>query len=163
MIIGSCGAGKSTLSRRLSAITGIEIIHLDKEHWQPGWTEPSTEEWRRRVAELVQRDRWIMDGNYGGTMDLRLPHADTIIFLDRPTWLCLYRVGKRVLSTYGRVRPDMAEGCPERFDWEFIQYVYSFRRKHRPRILAHLQHLRDDQELIVLRKESEVKALLKKL
>lgn len=136
LILGCSGAGKTTLSSELARLTGLPIIHLDKHYWRAGWVEPSKEEWRAQVARLTAQPAWIMDGNYGGTIPERLAAADTAIVLDFPTWLCLWRVTKRIVSGYGRTRPDLAEGCPEQIDLAFLRYVATFRRKQRPRVMA---------------------------
>ena len=78
LVIGAGGAGKSTFAARLSRKYGLPLIHLDALYWQPGWVEPGKAEWLERVAQVVAQDRWVMDGNYGGSLDLRLPRADTI-------------------------------------------------------------------------------------
>jgi adenylate kinase family enzyme len=79
-IIGSCGAGKSTLARQMGTILGLEVIHLDSFFWKPGWVETPRVEWRSTVENLVKRETWIIDGNYGSTFDIRLEAADTIVF-----------------------------------------------------------------------------------
>jgi adenylate kinase family enzyme len=84
LILGSPGAGKSTLARRLAERTGLPVIHLDAEYWQPGWVEPEPAAWAGTVSRLVERPRWIMDGNYGGTRAIRIAAADTAIYLDYP-------------------------------------------------------------------------------
>ena len=89
LLIGSGGAGKSTLARRIAARTGLPLIHLDALYWKPGWVETPAAPWRETVAGLLQRDTWVMDGNYGGTLDLRLAACDTAIFLDLPPRICL--------------------------------------------------------------------------
>lgn len=76
MIIGCCGAGKSTLARKLHAVAGLELIHLDRQYWKSGWIETEPEEWGEKVAGLVAKPNWIIDGNYGGTMDIRIKRAD---------------------------------------------------------------------------------------
>jgi len=134
-VIGCSGSGKSTLSRLLGGVTGLPVIHLDREHWQPGWTEPPRDAWAARVAALAERPEWIIDGQYGAQLRDRLIRADLAIFLDLPTPICLSRVVRRTIGGHGRVRPDMGEGCPERFDLEFLRYVASFRRRQRPNIL----------------------------
>ena len=95
-------------------------------------------EWRARVAELIARERWIIEGNYAGSLDLRLPRADTVVWFDYPTSRCLRRVLWRVATTYGEVRSDMGAGCPERLDWEFLRYVWRFNRIERPKTVAAL-------------------------
>lgn len=137
-IIGSPGAGKSTLARAIGARTGLPVIHLDQLHWEPGWTEPEERVWQARVAQAAEGERWIIDGNYGGTMETRFARADLVLWLDFPTALCLWRIGKRIARGYGRVRADMAPGCPEKLDWSFLSYVARFRRDGRPRLLAAL-------------------------
>ena len=128
LVIGSPGAGKSTFARELAQRSSLPRIHLDAEYHVPGWSEPDEDAWQARLKELVAGDCWIIDGNYGGSMDFRLARADTAILLDYPTWLCLWRVLKRVVRLHGTVRPDAAPGCPERIDWEFLAYIASFRR-----------------------------------
>lgn len=126
LIIGRGGAGKSTLARVLGELTGLPVIHLDTEHWLPGWVEPPDDAWKARVAELVRGERWIMDGNFGGTFDERFAAADTVIFLDFAGWLCAWRVLRRVQQWHGRSRPDLPEGCPEQFDFKFLRWVWTY-------------------------------------
>ena len=116
-------AGKSTFARALAAMTGLPLIHLDKEFWRPGWKATPRPEWRTRTSELVAGERWIMDGNYAGTLDLRLPRADSVMWCDYSRLVCLRRAVWRAVTGYNRVRADMAEGCPERFDPEFLRYI----------------------------------------
>ena len=136
LVIGISGAGKSTFSRALANTTGLPLIHLDKEFWQPGCVQTPRPEWRAKVGELAARERWIMDGNYDSSLDLRLPRADTVLWFDYPMLRCLRRAMWRAVTTYGRVRPDMAEGCPERIDLEFLRYIWTFNAKQRPRVVA---------------------------
>jgi adenylate kinase family enzyme len=99
-----------------------------------------------------------MDGNYGGTLMLRLSAADTVIFLDFPTWVCLGRVLLRVIRSLGRTREDMAPGCPERFDLSFLGYVWRYRREDRSRHLAAVAAL--GGRLIILHRPAEVAHLV---
>src|SRR2546423_9077146 len=95
MLSGAGGSGKSVMATRIAAQTGLPLIHLDALFWKPGWIETPREKWRRIVEELVRGDAWVMDGNYGGTLDLRLAACDTVLFLDFPPIVCLWRVLKR--------------------------------------------------------------------
>ena len=158
LVLGSPGAGKSTLAAQLATRTGLPLIHLDQQYWQAGWVEPDKESWRARVAEIAARDEWIIDGNYGGTLAVRLARADTVILLDFPTHLCLLRVLRRSVTGRGRVRPDMAEGCPERFDPAFFTYVARYRRdagRRNGRLLENFSG-----QLIRLRRPREIERLL---
>lgn len=155
MIIGCCGAGKSTFARALAERLPLPLIHLDQYFWLPGWREVDREQWLTINRELVARENWIMDGNYGSTMDLRLERAETVIFLDTSRWICLWRVLKRIFLNYGRVRSDLVEGCPERFDWPFLKYVYNFHREKRPALLAKLEQLSSSRQVIHIRNRRE--------
>lgn len=135
LIIGCSGAGKSTLARKLHERTGLPLIHLDRLFWKPGWEQSDIAKFRDRCATLCDKDKWIMDDSYFSNLSLRLLRADTVFFLDYPTHLCLRRVLQRIATGYGRDRPSCAEGCPERFDWEFMNYILTFRKKWRDRIL----------------------------
>src|SRR4051794_905502 len=95
LVIGSGGAGKTTLARRLAERTGLPLVHLDMLYWHAGWVPTGEPEWDRIIEELVSRDAWVMDGNYGRTLDRRLAACDTVIFLDLPRLVCLWRVIKR--------------------------------------------------------------------
>ena len=127
LVIGSPGAGKSTLARALAARSGLPLVHLDQLHWLPGWTERNRDESRAELAGVLAQDRWIIDGNYGSILAMRLARADTVVWLDYPTHLCFWRVLKRWWRYRGTNRPDMTEGCPERLDPEFLWYVLTFR------------------------------------
>jgi len=138
IIIGPCGSGKSTLARELAPQLGLPLVHMDQLGWQPGWVETPDDELRARLAEAVAGERWLIEGNYGSLLAPRLERADTVIYLDFPIRLCLWRLLRRVWTTRGRVRADMAEGCPERFDAAFFWYVAKWNYGPRPRTEAKL-------------------------
>lgn len=142
-IIGCGGAGKSTLARNLGEITNLPVYHLDSLYWQSGWVETPADQWNQTMLDLVARDAWIIDGNYGSAMDIRFERADIVIYLDYFTLTCLWHVIKRRIKYHGRTRPDMTEGCPEKIDLEFIRWIISFRRKRRPGIIEKLHGLSD--------------------
>ncbi len=134
LIVGSPGSGKSTLARKITEKTGYELIHLDNEYWSDTWVATPREEFREKVSKLVEKDCWIMDGNYSNTFDIRLPAADVVIFLDINRFVCLFSV----ISRHGKARPDIPDGCAEKFDKEFLdflKYVLSFPKKNRQKIL----------------------------
>lgn len=162
MIIGSGGSGKSTLARRLGRILSIEVIHLDSHYWKPGWIEPSEVEWRHQVERLTRRDAWIMDGNYTKTIDIRLAAADTVIFLDFPRLLCLWRVLKRWWRYRGRSRPDLPPGCPEKIDLPFLRWIWQYPRTRRPVIQKKLKRACGKQ-VIVLNSPRDVHRFLREM
>lgn len=156
LIIGNSGAGKSTLARRLGEKLGLPVVHLDVLYWKPGWVESADEEFHARIEAYQRADAWIADGNFGGSWRLRMPAADTIVWLDLPAWLCLVRAIWRVFEYRDGTRPDMAEGCREKIDFQFYGYILSYNRKMRPRLEkalaehgthARLFHLKSDREI----------------
>jgi len=158
MVIGGCGAGKSTLARKLHQKSGLPIIHLDQYYHLPNWGEPTKADWRATVHQLVKGDQWIIDGNYGSSMDITLAAADTIIFMDYPTSICFWRVIKRTWKYYGQVRPDMPEGCNERFTFEFLHYVAMFGMVKRPLLLKRIEDF--NGEVITIKSDCDTQAFL---
>lgn len=156
LVIGSGGAGKSTLATRIGARTGLPVVHLDQRYWRPGWIATPDDEWRRIVAAEIARDAWVMDGNYSGTLDARLAACDAVVFLDLPRTLCLARVIGRWLRYAGRPRPDMAPGCPERLELAFLGWVWRYPRQRRPEVLRRLAALSAGQQRFVLRSRRDV-------
>lgn len=162
IIIGCSGAGKSTLARQLGERTGIPVIHLDRLYWKPGWVEKPPEEFDILVQREMEKEMWIMDGNFNRTLPLRIQHCDTVIYLDFSRLTCLLGVVKRVLTTHGTVRPDMGAGCPERWDPDFMKWVWNYNRNRRDqnyRILNEATHA----ETIVLKNRRSIRRFLKSL
>jgi adenylate kinase family enzyme len=139
IIIGPCGSGKSTLARELAPRLGLPLVHMDQLGWQAGWVETEKAELQARLAEAVAGERWLIEGNYGSTLAPRLERADTVIYLDFPIRLCLWRLIRRIVTLRGQSRPDMPEGCPERFDAAFFWYVMTWNAGPRPRTEAKLK------------------------
>ena len=162
LVIGSGGAGKSTFAVALGNQLGLPVIHLDAHFWRPGWVESPKPEWRERVAQLLARDAWVMDGNYSGTMDQRLAACDTVIFLDLPSLVCVWRVIKRVFRYAGKSRPDMAPGCREQFSWKFLWWVWTYRSRRRPQVLQRLAALPVTTRVEILESVHDVKAFLER-
>ncbi|WP_020615497.1 DNA topology modulation protein [Paenibacillus daejeonensis] len=163
VVVGSAGAGKSTLVQRLSEILNLPAIHLDKYYWQPGWVATPNEEWDRLVEGMVKEPRWIIDGNYSRTMDLRLARADMVIYLDIPRWRCMYRIFKRRIMYHKKSRPDMNEGCQEKIDLPFIKWVWNYPKRGRLGTLQKLEQMRDRTNVIIVRTPKEVDALIQQI
>lgn len=132
LVLGRSGAGKSTFTRQAAAALGVPAVHLDQLFWQPGWVESSEEDFLAKVETVAAQDSWIMDGNYHSSWPLTLPRATAIVFIDLPCWRSFWGVAKRIATSYGRVRPDSAPGCPERIDFEFLRYIWTWDKQRRP-------------------------------
>ena len=162
MIIGCGGSGKSTLARQLGDKLGLPVVHLDKLFWRPGWVNVSREEFDSLHREALAQEKWIIDGNFDRTMGERVKRCDTVIYLDFSRAACLMGVCKRVLTTYGKVRPDMGEGCPERFDLDFLKWVWNFNKSKREKYHAMLSGL-DGKEIFIFKNRREVAAFLRNI
>jgi adenylate kinase family enzyme len=162
MIIGCGGSGKSTLARQLGEKLNLPVIHLDKLFWTPGWVSISKEEFNRVHEEAISKEKWIMDGNFDRTIPVRLRRCDTVIYLDFSRLACLMGVLKRVLTTFGTVRPDMGEGCPERIDLEFLKWVWNFNKNKRERNYRLLKEA-EGVRVIILKNRRAVKKFLSEL
>lgn len=160
LIIGNSGAGKSTLARQLGEKLSLPVIHLDVLFWKPGWTESHDDDFRARSAEALAGEAWVCDGNFGGSWDLRMPLADTIVWIDQPPWLCLVRAIWRVVKYRHGTRPDMAEGCRETIDLTFYGFILTYNRKVRPRLEAALATHGAHARRVRLRSDREIAAFL---
>lgn len=125
LIVGRSGTGKSTLARRIGETLSLPVIHLDQHYFDPGWRQVEAERFAARVAALAAGERWVIEGNYSSTMAARLARADTVIMLERHRALCVMAALLRALRSRGRVRVDMAPGCPERVDLAFLRFVWN--------------------------------------
>ena len=162
IIIGCGGSGKSTLARQLGERLKLPVIHLDQLFWTPGWVSVSREEFDRRHLAALEGDQWIMDGNFDRTIPVRLQRCDTVIYLDYSRIACLLGVFKRILTTYGQVRPDMGAGCPERFDLEFLKWVWNFNKNKRNKNYDLLNQV-EGVRVIILRNRRQLREFLKQL
>lgn len=136
MVIGCPGSGKSTFSIRLHKLTGIPLFHLDLMHWNSDRTTVDKAVFRERLLNTIQMDEWIIDGNYGSTIELRLQACDTVVFLDYPLNICLDGIKER----RGKVRPDMPwiENENEE-DTEFIAFIKNYNCQSRPHVMELLE------------------------
>lgn len=158
MIMGPPGSGKSTLARALGERTGLPIFHLDRSFWRPGWVEAPADVFRAEVERIALLAAWIIDGNYTAAVELRLERADTLVYLDVPPWRTLPRILRRTALTFGRSRPDLGPGCPERIDLAFIRFAWSWNRERRACNLALVEGFAGRKH--ILRRSRDVAALI---
>ncbi len=138
LIIGCPGSGKSTFARKLHGVTGLPLCHLDLLFWNSDKTTVTSDVFDSRLEKVLAGDAWIIDGNYGRTMERRLKYCDAVYFLDLPTELCLAGIRARM----GTPRPDMP-WVEQEPDGEFEAYVKEFYTQQRPQIISLLQLYKD--------------------
>ena len=150
-------------SLALAAKTGLPVIHLDLHFWKPGWVAPSETEWREKQRGVLAGDAWIADGNYHETLDLRLEHADTVVFLDMPWWRCSGRALLRRFPDAGRAagRMPLLSLVAVRDEWGLAIRIWRENRsqpetREREIISQHGQHV----DLHVLSSKREVREFL---
>ena len=134
MIIGCPGSGKSTFSKKLHQITELPLYHLDMMYWNADKTTVDKVVFKERLFNTIQLDKWIIDGNYVSTMELRLQACDTVIFLDYPLDVCLEGIKERK----GKERTDIP-WVENEDDIEFIEFVKNFNFQSRPKIIELLE------------------------
>lgn len=161
----SAGVGKSSFAMNLSEKLAIPVYHLDAYFWKPGWVESSEKEFSEKQQKLVDQDCWIIEGNYASTYEIRRQKADTLVYLELPLYVCLYRVIKRRILNHGKTRPDMAIDCPEKVDKDFLTFIistYHARKvKMRKRMAQFIEESHHNQ-VFFLRNQQEINEFLMK-
>lgn len=156
LIVGCGGAGKSTLARQLGQKLKLPVVHLDKIWWLPNWQNRSKEEFDILLDNELSESHWIIEGNYQRTFGQRLKYADFCIFLDYPISLCMESVCQRVKEYKGKSRPDMTEGCIERFDPEFEEWILNFESTVKPEMMNVLRDANIPYKIFTTRQETEL-------
>ena len=156
-VIGCPGSGKSTLSRTLRDLTGLPLYHLDAIYWRPDRTTLPREEFYPLQREIIERDEWIIDGNYRSTMEWRVEACDAVLFLDSPTEVCV----EGIRSRRGQLRSDMP-WIETETDGEFLDYVCRFREEQRPGILSLLEKY-PQKAIFILTSRAEAEKLLRSM
>ena len=159
IVIGCPGSGKSTFARGLHDITELPLYHLDMLNWNADRTTVPKEVFRARLAETIEKDSWIIDGNYGSTMELRLQACDTVFFLDYPLEVCM----DGIMLRRGKERPDMPWiESEDDVDEEFIEFVKNYNSENRPEVVALLEKFAD-KEIIIFKSRTEADDFLREL
>ena len=157
IIIGCPGSGKSTFSRVLHKMTGIPLFHLDMMYWNTDRTTVDKVVFLERLSNIIQKNEWIIDGNYNSTMELRLQACDTVVFLDYPLDICLDGIKER----RGKERTDMP-WIEKEEDAEFIEFVKNFNLQSRPRIMKMLGEC-SDKEIYIFKNRNEADEFLNQI
>ena len=134
-VIGCPGSGKTTFTKRLGELLGRQIIHLDKVLWNENWQMPPYDERKLIHDNIIACDQWIIDGMWKSHLADRVDKASLVIFLDYKRSICMRRAIARRLKYNGKQRDDIADGCLERLDNYFLNYIWTFRKNARPIIL----------------------------
>lgn len=134
LVIGCPGSGKSTFSRALSEKTGLPVYHLDLLYWNSDRTTVSKELFVERLRDVLNLEKWIIDGNYGSTMEMRIKECDTVFFLDYPVEICLEGIRQR----QGKPREDMPWTETED-DEEFLEFIRNYNAQSRPKVIELLE------------------------
>jgi len=163
IVIGCGGSGKTTVSLQLGELLSIPVHHLDKLFWGPGWVRVEKDAFFKKQEQIISGERWLIDGNYGSTMEARIARADMILFLDLPTPHCLWNVIKRFFQYQGMSRPDMTDGNSERLDLVFIWYILTFRQRRRPVIMRRLAEAPRGTRVAVLKSRKEIETFMEEL
>jgi len=162
IIIGNTGAGKTTFARALSEKTGISLVHLDKIFWYGDWNHLSQVEFDEALGVELEKEEWIIDGNYNRTLSRRLEYADTVFYLDFPTITCLWGITERIIKNHGKCREDMGGNCPDSFRKakELYKSTLSFNRRDRKK---YRELLKNCENAIIFRSRRQIKKYLKEL
>lgn len=164
-IVGYSGSGKSTLARNMGAHYGAEVLHLDTVHHLAGWQERDRESKEKIVkAFLDEHSAWVIDGNYSGLFyDRRMEEADRIVMLLFNRWSCLSRAYKRYRKYRGKTRPDMAEGCSEKMDREFVWWILHGGRTKAARAPYRRVQTQYKDKVVVLKNQKQLDAFVQAL
>ena len=157
IIIGCCGSGKSTFARQLHAGTGIHLFHLDQLNWNENKTTVEKEVFLKRVQDVIQKDSWIIDGNYGSSIEMRMQACDTVFFLDYPVDICIQGIHERV----GKVRTDIP-WVEDEVDEDLIEFVRNYEKEDRPEILELLSKYKE-KDIHIFRNRKDAKIYLESL
>lgn len=158
IIIGCPGSGKTTFAEKLQKCTGLPLYYLDAIWHKPDKTHIPREEFDRRIAEIFETPRWIIDGNYKRTIEMRMKQCDTVFLFDLPVEVCLQGVTDRV----GKERYDLP-WLETELDPEFKQFIEDFPKDTLPYIYELIEKYKDDKRVIIFKSREEADGFIEKL
>lgn len=158
IIISSPGSGKSTFARKLRDITDIPLYYLDMIWHKPDWTNISQEEFDAQLNNILQKDKWIIDGNYQRTLETRLEKCDTVFLMDFPIDVCLSGAASRI----GKKREDLP-WIEHEFDEEFKQWIIDFSENQLTQIYQKIEKCRHNKDIIIFKSIKEADEYLNNL
>ena len=156
IIIGCPGSGKSTFGRKLKSITDLPLYHLDMMYWNKDKTTVSKEIFIERLKKTMNNSKWIIDGNYGSSMEMRLKECDTVFFLDYPTEVCIEGIETRK----GKPRSDMPWIENDNTDDDFISFINNYNSESRPEVIKLLEKYSSKNIIIFYSREESEKYLV---
>jgi adenylate kinase family enzyme len=157
LIIGIMASGKSTFAKKLGEHLDIPVHHLDMYYWKPGWVRPnSQQEWLETIHKLISQESWIIEGNYGNTLAIRMQRADTIIIFNHPKWLCLVRSFKRLYTSRNKTF-DKKAGVKEKVSIKLIKNILTFKID---KILKTINANKTTQKVIIVKNDQQLEELI---
>ena len=158
IVIGCPGSGKTTFAEKLNKITGLPLYHLDAIWHKPDKTHIPREEFDQRISEIFATDEWIIDGNYGRTVEMRLKECDTVFLFDLPTEVCLQGACERL----GKGRYDMP-WIEKELDPEFEGFIKDFAHNSLPGLYELIEKYKTEKQVIVFKSRKEADGFLNKI
>lgn len=162
-ICGYSGSGKSTFAKKLKEIYKIEILHLDTVHFSEGWVERSNEEMEIDVRKFMNQEDWIIDGNYTKVVPERFDECDQLFYFNFNRFTCLINAVKRYVKYRHKTREDIADGCIEKLDFEFIKWILYEGRKRRQHLWKKRIKEVYQEKAIFFKNQKQVNEYLKKI
>ncbi len=158
IIVGCPGAGKSTFARKLNQITNLPLYHLDMLWHKPDRTNISKEKFDEELKKILKKDKWIMDGNYQRTLEMRLKECDTAFLLDYPLEVCLSGAQSRI----GKKREDLP-WLEEKFDENFKNWILNFEKEKLPQIYDLLDKYKENKNIVIFKSREEADNYIKNI